>query len=107
MSALVNIYEETHEHEALGLSKALCNKSTIMSIYLLDYVLPQVAKLSRTLQMEALDLTAVSGLVDSTLHSLDDSFLPAANWVLELLDHTETLEGSTSIKLSTDDIHSF
>ena len=107
VSALVNIYEETHEPEALGLSKALCNKSTIMSIYLLDYVLPQVAKLSRTLQMEALDLTAVSSLVDSTLHSLDDSFLPAANWVLELLDHTETLEGSTSIKLSTDDIHSF
>ena len=107
MAALGNIYEETHEPEALGLSKALCNKSTIMTIYLLDYVLPQVAKLSRTLQMEALDLTAVSGLVDSTLHFLDDSFLPAAHWVLELLDHKETLESTTSVKLSTDDIHSF
>ena len=107
MAALGNIYEEIHEPEALGLSKALCNKSTIMTIYLLDYILPQVAKLSRTLQMEALDLTAVSGLVDSTLHFLDDSFLPAANWVLELLDHKETLESTTSVKLSTDDIHSF
>ena len=99
MAALGNIYEETHEPEALGLSKALCNKSTIMTIYLLDYILPQVAKLSRTLQMEALDLTVVSGLVDSTLHFLDDSFLPAANWVLELLDHKETLESTTSVKL--------
>ena len=78
-----------------------------MTIYLLDYVLPQVAKLSRTLQKEALDLTAVSGWVESTLHYLDDSFLPAANWVLELLDYRETLESTTSVKLSTDDIHSF
>ena len=48
--------------------------------------LPQVAKLSKTLQTENLDLSIISSLVDATLHMLDDAVLPAANWVLELLD---------------------
>jgi len=48
--ALNNIYEETHEPEALGINKALNKKSTISAMFLLDYVLPQVAKLSKTLQ---------------------------------------------------------
>ena len=34
-------------------------------------------------------------------------FLQWSNWVLELLDLKETLESTTSVKLSTDDIHSF
>jgi len=38
--ALNNIYEETHEPEALGISKALSKKSTISAMFLLDYVLP-------------------------------------------------------------------
>ncbi len=82
--ALETFYEETHEPEALGLNKALSKKSTVMAIYLLDFVLPQVAKLSRCLQAEKLDLTAISGLVDYTLQTLHESLLPAANWVLEL-----------------------
>ena len=49
---LNNIYEETHQPEALGISKALSSKSTVSAVYLLDYVLPQVAKLSKTLQSE-------------------------------------------------------
>ena len=61
-------------------------KSTVIAMYLLDFVLPQVTKLSKCLQTEKLDLTAISGLVDSTLLTLDDALLPAANWVLELLD---------------------
>jgi len=40
---LNNIYEETHEPEALGISKALSKKSTISAMFLLDYVLPQLA----------------------------------------------------------------
>ena len=63
--ALNNIYEETHEPEALGISKAQCKKSTVAAIFLLDYTLPQVAKLSKTLQSEKLNLTAISGLVDA------------------------------------------
>ncbi len=90
--ALETFYEQTHEPEALGLNKSLSKKSTVMAIYLLDFVLPQVAKLSRCLQAEKLDLTAISGLVDSTLQILHESLLPAANWVLELLDAQDELQ---------------
>ena len=54
--ALENIYETSHEPKALGLSKALSSHSTIAAMYLLDYILPQVAKLSRALQTKNLDL---------------------------------------------------
>ena len=47
--ALNNIYDETHEPKALGISRALSKKSTITAMFLLDYVLHQVAKLSKTL----------------------------------------------------------
>ena len=83
---LNNIYEETHQPEALGISNALSFKSTVSAVYLLDYVLPQVAKCSKTLQSEKLDLTVLSSLVEATLYSLDDALSPAANWVLELQD---------------------
>ena len=58
-------------------------------MYLLDFTLPQVAKLSKALQTEQLDLSLISSLVDATVKSLDDAVLPAANWVLELLDRLE------------------
>jgi len=45
-------------------------------------VLPQVAKLSKTLQTEKLDVTVVSSLVKATLYSIDDALTTAANWVL-------------------------
>ena len=105
--ALNDIYDETHEPEALGISKALCKKSSIAAIYLLDYVLPQVAKLSKTLQAEKLDLTVVSALVESVLHSLDDALLPTANWVLELIDAHDQLDDATGNKATPDDISSF
>ena len=54
ITALDHIYSESHEPEALGIKKALCKKSTIAAIYLLDYVLSQVAKLSRAIQTENL-----------------------------------------------------
>ena len=114
--ALNDIYDETHEPEALGISKALCKKSSIAAIYLLDYVLPQVAKLSKTLQAEKLnltlqaeklDLTVVSALVESVLHSLDDALLSTANWVLELIDAHDQLDDATGIKVTPDEISSF
>ena len=55
--ALENIYEISNEPEALGHRKALSSHSTIAAMYLLDYILPQVAKLSRALQTKHLDLT--------------------------------------------------
>ena len=44
--ALENIYETSHEPEALGLSKALSSHSTTVAMYLLDYILPQMASLA-------------------------------------------------------------
>lgn len=64
VTALHNTHCSTHEPEALGLSKVLGKQMTIAAMFLLDYTLPQVAKLSKTLQTESLDL---STLVDSTL----------------------------------------
>ena len=64
--ALENIYETSHEPEALGLSNALSSHSTIAAKYLLDYIL-QVAKLSHTLQTKHLDCSLISSLVDATL----------------------------------------
>ena len=99
---LNNIYKETHQPEALGINKALSSKSTISAVYLLDYVLPQVAKLSKTLQSEKLDLTVKSSLVDATLYSLDDALSPAANCVLELQDMKESLEEAMGVNITTD-----
>ncbi len=42
--ALNNIYEETHEPEALGISKALCKKSTVAAVFLLDYTVENTAQ---------------------------------------------------------------
>ena len=103
VTALNDIHQNTHEPEALGLSK----QSTVAAIYMLDYVLPQVAKLSRTLQTEHLDLSAISSLVDATLHTLDDTVLPSANWVLELLEKRERLEEAAGIKVTLSDIITF
>ena len=64
-------------------------------MYLLDYVLPQVAKLSRALQA---DLTAI---VDATLNSPDNVTLPTANLVLDAKDETEE---ATNIEITTESI---
>ena len=76
--ALENIYETSHEPEALGQSKALSSHSTIAAMYLLDYIL-QVVKLSRALQTKHLDFSLISGLVDATLNSIDGASLPSEN----------------------------
>ena len=107
VTALNNIHQITHEPEALGLSKALSKQSTVAAIYMLDYVLPQVAKLSRTLETEHLDLSVISSLVDATLHTLDDTVLSSDNWVLEVLDKHEHLEEAAGIKVTLADIITF
>ena len=105
--ALDNIHENTHEPEALGLSKSLSKRSTVAAMYMLDYTHPQVVKLSKTLQTEHLDLLLIPSLVDSTLCALDDTVLPAANWVLELLEEAENLEKTAGIEISPGDITTF
>ena len=67
IATLEQIYEESHEPEALGLSKILTRSSTLFTIYLLYFVLPQVSKLSKCLQFQQLDLTIISSLVDVIL----------------------------------------
>ncbi len=84
MPALETIYQESHEPEALGISKILSKPSTLFAIYLLDYILPEVSKLSKSLQTEKLDLSIISSFVDATLHTLEDVLQPAAKWVLDL-----------------------
>ena len=69
--------------------------------HLLDYILPQVAKLSRALQTKHLDLSLISSLVDATLNSLDDAILPSANWVLQLQDAREELKAATGIEVKS------
>ena len=86
----------------MGISKVLCKPSTVSGIYLLDYVLPQIAK-----QAEKIDLTAIAPLVGITLNTLDGAILHAANWVLELLDTKDDLKATTDIKITTEIITSF
>ena len=107
VTSLEHIYQESHAPESLGLKKALCKKSTIYAMYLLDYILPQLAKLSKALQTEKLDLSVVSSVVDATIQSIDDAMQPAANWVLALLEDGDDLETATEIKITQQDIASF
>ena len=78
----------------------MCNQSTITAIYMLAFILPQVARLSKTLQTEKLDITIVSSLVDAMHNTLDDSMLAAANWVLELLGKIDDLMEAIGISKS-------
>ena len=97
----------SQKHEALGLCKALTKRHTVAAMCMLDYILPQVAKLSRIFQTKQLDLSMISSLVNATLHTLDDSLLPSANWVLELLDNCEHLEEATGIIVTLANITTF
>ena len=48
-------------------------------MYLLNYILPQVAKLSTALEMEHLDVPMIFSLVYVTLASLENAMEPPAN----------------------------
>ena len=101
---LWTIFIANHTNQALGIKKAICKKSTIADIYLLDYVLPQVAKLSRALQTENLDLPMIYSLLDATLHSIDDAVLSSSNWVLEPLEAAQDLETAIEERITQEDI---
>ena len=107
VTVLDSIYEETYEAKALGISKILEKKSTLLSTFLRDFTLCQVAKFNKTLQVVQAKLSMISSLVDSTLHSLDDWLLRAANWVLELLDVSGSLDEEAGIKVPSADMKSF
>ena len=100
-------HQNFHEPEALGLHKSLSQFNTIAAIYLLDYVLPNITKLSKTLQKEQLDLSMISILVDSVLESLEDAITPVANWVLELMDANKELEKVTAETINWEKIERF
>ena len=76
-------------------------------MYLLNYILPQIAKLSRALQAERIDLTAMTPLVDATLNTLNNVTLPAANWLWELMDAKDEVEEATNIEITTESITTF
>ena len=107
ITSLDHIYSKSHEPEALGIKIALCKKSTIAAIYLLDYVFPQVAKLSRALQTENHGLSMITSLLDATLHSIDDAVLSSSNWILELLEAAQDLETAIEEQITQEDISTF
>ena len=72
-------------------------------MYQLDYILPQVAKLSRALQTKHLDLSFISSLADATLHLMMLYCLQQ----IGLQDAREELKAATGIKVTRLDICSF
>ena len=97
-------------------------------MHILDYILPQEAKLS-ALQTKQLDLSLISSLVDATLkiihpnlnfqydisprsnkaygkqsHSLDYAILLSANWFLQLQYAREELKAATGFEVTHLDI---
>ena len=88
-------YQNFHAPEALGLYKALSKFTTITTFYVLDYTLPLVAKLSKSLQTKQLDLSMTSSLVDAVLHALDGAITPVAYLVFGLLDPKDDLQQAT------------
>ena len=79
VASLDHIHTDSYEPESFRCKTGLFKKSTVATIHLLEYMLSQLAKLSRALQTESLDLSVVSHLVEATLSSLNDVLLPAAN----------------------------
>ena len=74
---------------------------------LLDYIPPQVPKLSRVLQTERIDLTAITPLVDVTLNTLYNVILPVAKWISELMDAKDEIEEATNIEIPSESITTF
>ena len=52
-------------------------------MHLLHYSLLQVAKLSRSLQAEKIDLTAIASLVDATPDTMDNATLQQINYWMQ------------------------
>ena len=95
----MHIYETSHEPEALGLSKALSSLSKIAPVYLLEYIPPNLAKLSRAMQSKHMDHTLNSSLVEASFNKLDNAILSSENWVLQIQDTREELKAARGIDL--------
>ena len=54
-----------------------------------------------------LDLSAISSLVDATLHMLDPAMEPSANWILQLVDVKEKLAATIGVNISVPDVVAF
>lgn len=100
MPALVatfeEIYEESGDAEAFGISKILCTYKFVASLYMLCDVLHTVAKLQGSLQSKELDLAIVPVMVDSTvarLVELKESPL-SSTW---FKDHTAVFTDESSL----------
>ena len=106
---LWTIFIPNHTNQRLWELKKLFarNQQLQLDIHLLDYVLPQVTKLSRALQTENLDLSMISSLLDATLHSIDDAVLSSSNWVLELFEAAQDLETAIEEQITQEDISTF
>ena len=76
-------------------------------MYLLDYALPPVAKLSRAIQADRIDWTAITPLVDAILNTLDDLTFPVANRVSEVMDAKDEIEKATNIKITIEGLTTF
>ena len=63
--------------------------------------------LSHALQSVQLDLSAISALVDATLHMLDAALEPSANCILQLVDIKEELAATIGMNLSVPDMVAF
>ena len=66
--------------------------------------LPEVSKLSKSLQTENLDLSIIPSLVDATLHTLEDVLQPAAKWVLDLQEVKEEMYTNAGISFNSDGV---
>ena len=66
------LYEESGDAEAYGLSKLLCTYKFVACLYMLCDVLHTVAKLQASLQAKEIDLASVPVLVDGTLSRLKE-----------------------------------
>lgn len=56
---------------------------TVCAMHLLHYALLQVAKLSRSLQAEKIDLTAIASLDDATPDTMDNTTLQQINYWMQ------------------------
>ena len=99
--------EVWHEPETLGIRKVFGKQSGTVTINPLDYVFPQMQKLSMALQTRHPNLSVISSLVDVTLDSCDDNILSAANWVFKLLDAIQNSEIVAEEQVTQTDTCSF
>ena len=105
--ALDSNYQNFHEPETLGLYKALIPVQQHCSPLSTGLHLGTSGKFCKTLQINQLNLSRISCLVDAVLVPLDDAITPAPNSMLEVLDSKDDLQQVTREAISADKICTF